>query len=324
MARGTMARGNEDPFPIDQERGPRSWVRDHLRVFREALHYVSERFSASLLVWLLVGIALALPAGLYLLEKNLVDMSAAWDGRPGLSVYMNLEVRSDVVEKLAARLRSESGVAMVVTTLPEQALEEFQTHTGLGDALDMLSGNPLPASIRVTLDADASPADLDRIAGSISNESDIHEVVVEKTWLARVRDISSVVSRLSLVLAILFGVGAVLVTASSVRLAIEARLEELRVQKLVGATNAQIRRPFLYFGAIYGAGGALVALMLISTTLLVIETPLVSLFSSYGSDLELIGFDPAFLSGVLLVGILLGVCGAVLSAGQRVLELEIH
>jgi cell division transport system permease protein len=317
-----VARGSEDPFPVAQERGPRKWARDHLRVLREALHYVSERFSASLLVWLLVGIALALPAGLYLLEKNLVDMSAAWDGRPGLSVYMNLEVDSEAVERLATRLRSESGVAMVATTLPEQALEEFQTHTGLGDALDMLSGNPLPASIRVTLDADASPADLDLIAASIAGDSDIHEVVVEKTWLARVRDISSVVSRLFL--AILFGVGAVLVTASSVRLAIEARLEELRVQKLVGATNAQIRRPFLYFGAIYGAGGALVALMLISTTLLVIEAPLVSLFSSYGSDLELIGFDPAFLSVVLLVGTFLGVCGAVLSAGQRVFELEIH
>jgi len=319
-----VARGIEDPFPVTQERGLRIWVRDHVRVLREALHYVSERFSASLLVWLLVGIALALPAGLYLLEKNLVDMSAAWDGRPGLSVYMNLQVDSVAVESLAARLRSEAGVTMVVTTLPEQALDEFETHTGLGDALDMLSGNPLPASIRVTLDADASPADLDRIAASIAGEPDIHEVVVEKTWLARVRDISSVVSRLSLVLAILFGVGAVLVTASSVRLAIEARLEELRVQKLVGATNAQIRRPFLYFGAIYGAGGALVALMLISTTLLVIETPLVSLFSSYGSDLELIGFDPAFLLVVLLTGTLLGVCGAVLSAGQRVFELEIH
>ena len=319
-----MARGNEDPFPVDQERGPGSWARDHLRVLREALHYVSERFSASLLVWLLVGIALALPAGLYLLEKNLEDMSAAWGGRPGLSVYMNLGVDLEELENLAAQLRAESGVAMVVTTLPEQALEEFQTHTGLGDALDMLSGNPLPASIRVTLDADASPADLDRIAASIADESGIHVVVVEKTWLARVRDISSVVSRLSLVLAILFGLGAVLVTASSVRLAIEARLEELRVQKLVGATNAQIRRPFLYFGAIYGAGGALVALMLISTTLLIIETPLVSLFSSYGSDLGLIGFDPAFLFVVLLIGTLLGVCGAVLSAGQRVFELEIH
>jgi len=319
-----VARGDEDPFPVAQQRGPVSWARDHLRVLREALHDVSERFSSSLLVWLLVGIALALPAGLYLLEKNLEDMSAAWDGRPGLSVYLNLDVQSGVAEQLATRLRSEAGVATVVTTLPEQALEEFQTHTGLGDALDMLTGNPLPASIRVTLEGGASPADLDRVAASVSDEPDIHEVVVEKTWLARVRDISAVVSRLSLVLAILFGVGAVLVTASSVRLAIEARLEELRVQKLVGATNAQIRRPFLYFGAIYGAGGALVALMLISTTLLVIEAPLVSLFSSYGSELQLIGFDPLFLLAVLLVGTVLGVCGAVLSAGQRLFELEIH
>ena len=172
--------------------------------------------------------------------------------------------------------------------------------------------------------ADATTADLERIAAGVANAPDVHEVVVEKTWLARVRDISSVVSRLSFVLAVLFGLGAVLVTASSVRLAIEARLEELRVQKLVGATNAQIRRPFLYFGAIYGAGGALIALMLISATLLIIEAPLTSLFSSYGTELNLIGFDPTFLLMILLLGTVLGVCGAVVSAGKRVLELEIH
>ena len=319
-----MARGSEDPFPVEETTSAIGWGRDHLRVLRDAIHYVSERLGTSLLVWLLVGIALALPAGLYLLERNLEDMSAAWDGRPGLSVYLDVGADASVAKTLAGQLEEQSGVATVVTTLPEQALEEFQAHTGLGDALDLLSGNPLPASIRVTLDTDATTADLERIAAGVANAPDVHEVVVEKTWLARVRDISSVVSRLSFVLAVLFGLGAVLVTASSVRLAIEARLEELRVQKLVGATNAQIRRPFLYFGAIYGAGGALIALMLISATLLIIEAPLTSLFSSYGTELNLIGFDPTFLLMILLLGTVLGVCGAVVSAGKRVLELEIH
>jgi len=125
-------------------------------------------------------------------------------------------------------------------------------------------------------------------------------------------------------LAVLFGVGAVLVTASSIRLAIESRLEELKVQKLVGATNAQIRRPFLYFGAIYGTGGALVALMLISAALMVIESPLTSLFSSYGADLDLIGFSPSFLGFMLGLGALLGICGALVSSGRRVREIEIQ
>lgn len=318
-----MRRNVRDPFDSPEAGSPKIWLRDHLRVFREAVDFVSRRPGTSLLVWLLVGIALALPAGLYLLERNLDDVSAAWDGRPGLSVYMKLDATEAAVLELSRRLERQRGVAAVVNTSPEEALAEFQAHAGLGDALELLSGNPLPASVRVLLESGVETMDMDAVAAMVSGEPIVAEVVVEKTWLARIQDITAIVSRLSLVLAILFGVGAVLVTASSIRLAIEARLEELKVQKLVGATNAQIRRPFLYFGAIYGAGGALVSLMLISAALTVIEKPLTSLFSSYGAEVTLIGFSPAFLGLMLGIGAALGICGAVISAGKRVHEIEI-
>jgi cell division transport system permease protein len=164
---------------------------------------------------------------------------------------------------------------------------------------------------------------VDRLTGQISVLPGVQEVVVEKTWLERLNDISAVISRLSLVLAMLFGVGAILVTASSVRLAIESRLEELRVLKLVGATAGQIRRPFLYFGTVYGFGGGVIAAMLIAMTILVIEPPLQSLLGSYEQVLELAGFDSKFLIILLLVGSALGVMGALLAVRQRLQDLEI-
>ena len=126
-----------------------------------------------------------------------------------------------------------------------------------------------------------------------------------------------------MVLGVLFGVGAVLVTATSVRLAIESRLDELRVLKLVGATDRQIRRPFLYFGAFYGLGGAVVAAMLISISLVIVETPLTNLLGSFSENLEMAGFDPIFLLWLLLVGACLGIAGALLAATQRLKDLEI-
>jgi cell division transport system permease protein len=115
----------------------------------------------------------------------------------------------------------------------------------------------------------------------------------------------------------------VLVTATSVRLAIEARLDELRVQKLVGATDRQIRRPFLYFGAFYGVGGGLIAAMLLSLCLVAIESPLTALLGSYGQQLETAGFNPAFLLALLIVGGALGVVGSLVAAAQRLRDLEI-
>jgi cell division transport system permease protein len=121
----------------------------------------------------------------------------------------------------------------------------------------------------------------------------------------------------------LFSCGAVLVTATSARLAIETRLDELRVMKLVGATDAYIRRPFLYLGALYGVGGGLLAAMLISAVLVVLEAPLATLFGSYGGQLESGGFDLTFFAGLLVVGGLLGIGGALLAVYQRLANLEV-
>lgn len=313
----------DDPFAEEGRSGLAGWVRDHGRVVREAMHHISARLVTSLIVWLLVGIALALPAGLYLLQLNLADVGSDWDGRPGLSVYFKVDTPESELRELAQLLRSEPQVQEVEETSSTQALAAFHAHTGLSDALDLLEENPLPASLRAMLVSGATVPDLERLAAIAGEAEGVQEVVVEKTWLERVSDITTVVSRLSGVLAVLFGVGALLVTATSVRLAIEARLEELKVQTLVGATERQLRRPFLYFGAIYGAGGALVALMLLSMTLLVVETPLSRLAGSYGATLEFTGFDPAFLLVMLCTGAVLGVAGALVAARQRLHDLEV-
>jgi ABC-type lipoprotein release transport system permease subunit len=86
-----------------------------------------------------------------------------------------------------------------------------------------------------------------------------------------------------------------MVVFASVRIAIESRLGELRVLALIGATPAQMRRPFLYFGSAYGLGGGFVAIILIAVFLNQIEAPLLSLAVSYQAGVQIAGFNPAFL-----------------------------
>ncbi|MEQ8858300.1 MAG: permease-like cell division protein FtsX [Pseudomonadales bacterium] len=319
MARTKAAR---DPWPR-QRQGFLALGRDHARIFRETGHFVAEKLGTSLLVWVLVGIALALPAGLFLLQQNLAAMTGAWEGRPGLTVYFEVGVDPQAVTELAAALEDRSAVAAVTVISEADALAEFQRFSGLADALELLDENPLPASLRAVLEPGTGAADLDALAALAQAADAVAEVVVEKTWLERLTDITRVVSRLGVMLGGLFGLGAVLITATSVRLAIEARLEEMRVLKLVGATDAQIRRPFLYFGLVYGLGGGLVAAMLISIALLVIEGPLTDLVGSYGQQLEVAGFDLGFLAGLFGAAGVLGVGGALIAVRQRLADLEV-
>jgi len=311
-----------DPWPRVRP-GLLALARDHLRVARETWQFVSTRIGTSLLVWLLVGIALALPGGLFLLQANLAAMTGGWEGRPGLSVYFELGAPAETIQSLGALLGTREEIDAVTIVTQDEALAEFQRYASLADALDLLDENPLPASLRATLRLGSTPAALQALADSLAKETGVGEVVVEKTWLERVSDITRVVSRLGLMLGLLFGLGALLVTATSVRLAIEARLEELRVLKLVGATDGQMRRPFLYFGACYGLGGGLFAAMLISLGLVMVETPLTDLAGSYGQDLEVAAFDGGFLLALLGIGTVLGVLGALLAARQRLAGLEI-
>jgi cell division transport system permease protein len=292
-------------------------------VARDSLGHISRRLATSLLVWLLIGIALALPGGLYLVQVNLAAIADQWEGRPGVSVYFRVGASKAATEAVRASVAKEPKVERVLLVSAEEALAEFQQFAGVADALTHLDSNPLPASLRVILADGTEPAEFDLLATRIRAGRDVEDVIIERTWLERLKAMTGVVRRLGAVLAALFALGAVLVTATSVRLAIESRLEELRVMKLVGATDAYIRRPFLYFGLLYGLGGGLAAAMLISAVLLIVEPPLAVLVGSYGTTLKVEGFSVAFFAGLLALGGVLGVGGALVAARQRLQGLEV-
>lgn len=294
-----------------------AYWRDHGRVVRDTSSYVIRRFAATLWVWAMIGIALALPATLHLFESNLVRVAGQWREGPGFSVYFEPGVPLEQPQALVGRLEGNPGIDRVWLTTPDEALAEFRELSGVGDALGLLEHNPLPANVRATVTAAVSPAELSALAEEAAAAGGVEDVVVERRWLERLAAIREVVGRLYWSLTAILGLGAVLISAAAVRLAIEARLEEVKVLTLVGAGRGYIRRPFLYLGAVYGLGGALVAAMAVSALLLVLEEPLVRLFGSYGRDLELTGFDPMFHLMLSGSGTVLGILGSVVASNQR-------
>lgn len=294
-----------------------AYWRDHARTAHDSASYLTRRFATTLWVWVMIGIALALPAALYLVESNLVRVAGPWRENPGFSVYFEPGVSMEVPRALVGRLNAMAEIDRVWLTTPEEALAEFRELSGVGDALGLLQDNPLPASVRATVTAAVSPARLSALAEQAIGASGVEDVVVERSWLERLTAARDVVTRLYWSLTAVFGLGAVLISSAAVRLAIEAHLEEIRVLTLVGAARRYVRRPFLYLGAFYGMGGALVAAMAISALIILLEEPLVRLFGSYGRDWELTGFDPALQLVLLAGGAGLGMLGAIVASSQR-------
>ena len=311
-----------DPWPPVKR--PRfAWIRDHWRVSRDCFSIACRRLWSSLLVWLLIGISLALPATLYLLQRNLAAAAAHWDGRPGFTVYLQTGTDVGVARELAARLGAAPEVERAWVITPQQALEEFSEGLNIADALEVLGENPLPASVRATVADGVGEAELQRFIAQESAGERVDEVIMEKAWLERMAALSDVVARVGWILAALFGLGAALVTSSSVRLVIESRLEELSMLKLVGGTDAFVRRPFLYFGLFYGVGGGIVAAMLVAGSLVALEAPLMTLFDSYRERVMIEGIGGPLVGALLGIGGLLGICGALLATNRRLRQVEL-
>jgi cell division transport system permease protein len=315
------AKGSTDPWPRIGG-GFGGWLRDHALTARESVRELGGRSATTLLVWMLIGIALALPAGLFLVRVNLEVLSGEWEGRPGLSVYLELAAPEEVQDNLAALLRLRPEVERVDIVSSADALEEFKTYTDLADVLDALPENPLPASLRVILKAEVEAGGLEEVAAALDGEAGVADVVVERTWLERVNDLSAALTRLGLLLGVLFGAGALLVAATAIQLAVEQRLAEIRVMRLVGATDAQMRRPLLYLGGLYGLGGGLMAAMWVSLALVLIEAPLARLAGSFGQPLEVVAFDAGFFLALLALGLTLGMLGAFVAVQRRLTAID--
>ena len=309
---GRRGRRPREVWPSARRPWAAAW-RERRRVARESLAFIVHGWATTTLVWMLIGIALALPAALYIAQTNLARAAGEWGGTPGFSVYFVPGIDAGGPTALAERLRAEPGVFNVRLISPHEALSELSDHGGWTDALEVLStseGNPLPTTIRASVAWAAGPDRLATLAEEASGVDGVDEVVAEKTWLERLTAIREVTRRIAVFVGVLLGLSAVLISAASVRLAIAARLAEQEVLAVVGADGPFIRRPFLYLGVLYGLGGAMVSAVLLSAALVVLEGPLGRLFASYGADLQLAGFDPMFLMVLLASGAVLGALGA--------------
>ena len=299
-----------------------AWLREHGRLFRETLEHIARNLLASLLAWALIGIALSLPLGLYLIENSLLLITEPWSRSPGITVYLRQGTTIDRAQWLESSLIEDPRIETASYVSPEMALVQLSSLIGLESLVEDLDENPLPGSFDVVPVPGMSTGDHERLLEELQSIQEVRDVVSEGLWLDRVLSVSELIRRLSWILAGLFGVGAVLVTASSVRLVIESRLAELQVMSLVGATPRFMRRPFIYFGVVYGIGGAIMAAMLISASIIFLREPTRQFLGSYGVTLSVPGFDPPLVAFLFVVAALIGATGALTACARRLKSLD--
>jgi cell division transport system permease protein len=293
----------------------------HAQNFLGAFGRLVQQPVGSIMTIVVIAIALALPAGLRVLLNNIEALSGSWEGAIDFTIYLRMEVEESRAAELAAEIGARDDVDRVVLVPREQALAEFKIHSGFGDALDALQQNPLPHALVVRPSADAHTA-IERLANELEELDETELVQLDTAWVERLRGILMLVERVVDVASALLSVAVVLVIGNTIRLEINNRRTEIEVVKLVGGSDAFIRRPFLYMGLCYGLTGGLVAMLTIALSLLLFSSPAQSLAGLYGSSFALRGLSASQALLLAATGAFLGWAGAGLATARHLRAIE--
>lgn len=299
-----------------------TWLSLHLSNCGTSLGRLLRQPFASLLTVLVIAVTLALPAAMHLIIKNATSLSRSWDNALDFSVYLKNDVQRDNAEQLANIIGQRADVESVTLITADDALESFKAESGFGSALDNLTSNPLPHTLVVRPSSANTEQTVLLLNEELGNLPEAEFVQVDTEWVQRFLTILDMLQRAIGIGAILLGAAIVVIIGNTIRLDIQNRREEIEVTKLIGASNAFVRRPFLYSGLWYGLGGGLLALALVGYGLYAVREPAARLAGLYGSSFSVLALDVQESLLIVGTGVLLGLIGSWLAASRHMRRIE--
>lgn len=221
--------------------------------------------NISMTVAMIITMAVSLSMlGAALLLYNQVDViEEHYQTNLEVVVYMQRDVSEEVSEQLGADLKASPLVKQVVHESQEQAYERFQeTFAETEDLVNSVDPTVLPSAWRVEMkNIDDAP----ELIAEFAEREGVYQITNQREILQEVFDILGGAQRLTLVLALVQGVAALMLVANTIQVAAYSRRREVAIMKLVGAPNWFVQAPFVLeavFAAVIGsifAFGTLIA-----------------------------------------------------------------
>jgi cell division transport system permease protein len=288
-----------------------AWLPQHRASVADTIGDLRSNVGAVVLSVLVIGVTLALPLGLHVLLENFHGLVARLGSRPQATLFLDPSGSRADAEALARTLRRDHRLGPIRVIDNDQALSDFERSSGLGGVIEALAENPLPQVLSVEIDFSRfDDVEVRGLQRKLEQAPGVAQAEFDITWIRRLQAISDVAVRATLVVTAILAFGVVLITGNTIRVGIDSRRDEIEVIKLCGATDAFVRRPFLYSGALQGLLGAIVACAVVWLAVGALDAPAQRLAAAYGSDLRVLNLSARSLVSVLASGAGLGWAGA--------------
>lgn len=271
---------------------------------------VASRFS-SVMTIVVLAIAISLASGFYILVANLQQLAGNLEASNQISLFLKDEISEARATKFANSIRQNPDIQDVKLITKEQALAEFQSYSGFGEAIKALEKNPLPVVIQVLpKNSLENEQTLRTLLDDFSRSAEVDFAQMDMQWVKRLQSIMEVVRRGVILLSLLLGAGVLFITANTIRLELYNRRNEVVIAKLVGATNGFIHRPFLYSGFWIGFFSGVTAWFIVTTIMLILKQPVETLSRLYDGAFHVLFLGFTETLALLFISSVLGVVGS--------------
>lgn len=297
-----------------------TWLRQHWQTLLLTLRRLARNALGTLLNVTVIGVALALPLGGYMLLQNLGGAASQLAGNAQVTLFLARDASKADIAALETRLKQVPAVRALRFISRERALEDLKQSENLSDVIATLQTNPLPDAF--VLETGSSAAELEKLEPQLKALPKVAYVQLDTAWVRRLESLLQLGRTAVLILATLLAAGLVAVTFNTIRLQILTQKDEIEVSKLIGATDAFIRRPFFYLGLVQGALGGLAALAIVYLSMHILNGSIHALAQLYGSDFGLAFFGLSDCLALLVFAAVLGWLGAYMSVSRHLSGIE--
>jgi len=273
---------------------------------------VATLFSVTLL-----ALALAIPLLASMAMRGLDAVAGRVDADPHVNVFMALDATDADVKRVEQALRAQPGVATVRFVSRTQALEELKATTHLADMLAALDDNPLPHTFTVRLAGGATAESVAGLRAQWARLPRVDSVSADLEWAERLGRWVRFGDRIVGVLFTVLAAAVAFIVGHLIRLQVVTRRAEIEVSQLVGATAADVRRPFAYHGLLQGLLAGLLGLAITGAAGQWLDTELRALTPAYALELKVVLPDLRMWVVIAAGAGLLGLLGAWLAVDRE-------
>jgi cell division transport system permease protein len=263
-----------------------------------------------------IAVSLFVLGAFLTLASNLNEVVARWSRKVQVTFYLADGLEAPIRESLVGRLQDDPAVESIEVISRDQALERFRAlFRDLQTLPDDLGENPFPASVEATLrPGRESPEEVQRLVAAFEKAPGVEEVQYDLLWIQRLATAIRLVRGVGALLGGILVLAGVFTISNVIRLTVYARQDELDIMRLVGATRAYVKGPFVVEGLIQGGLGGLISVGLLWAAFRVVAKDALAASDLLGRAVVFLPLDVCVF--IVAGGMAVGVVGSLLSLGR--------